>query len=751
MKSSNRKRKPAGKVLDQVLRGWVSESAERTPAPREEVLREVTLDCMVRTATARDDDRSMEVVVATENPVLGRNRNYELVDQVLLISKDNLPRKAESFIDSHNAYTVQRVLGSVREWATEKGDNGVPQLVGRIYFSENDRGKETYRDYRDGHLTDVSIRAYSVAELVRIEAGKSATVKGRKLTASARPIEVFVRWAVYEVSAVVKGADAAAKVRRSAEEERDMNFEQWLRSKGIDPATLDEAQRATKHTEYLAEQEEAQRTAIREELAAEGTQRTAPPATPASPAPLADQAELVRTAVADALKAEREDRETAETARRESVSELCGEDFPEVQRQAVAEGWDVNRTAKALREAVAKRYDSGVGAPAGIVRNKPELSIQRMQDAILVRSSDSEAEAIIREEDADGADERLERANEVRTVSLEEICRASVVLETGNAPRGRDEMLRAAVTTITLPKVLGAVANKSMLRGHKLAAATWRQWCTTGSVKDFKQNTGVRLTEMGDLEEVTQAAGEVGEGNLSEEYEQYTLARYAKKLVLAETHIINDDLGLLTKVPQAMGNKAALLISKLVYTHLLANGTMGDGNALFSTAHSNLVSGAGYKLSVGSAAFREALEYLRKQTDQDGQPIDVEPHACLCCPEDEEYARSFLASIRLAGGNTGGVATANWLGGLGITPVPETRLSNTNYTGYSTTAWYLTGNPANVDTVEVAFLNGRQTPVLQYFNQQQMGIDVIAIGFRVVQDAVAKALDWRGMVKLAGA
>jgi hypothetical protein len=208
----------------------------------------------------------------------------------------------------------------------------------------------------------------------------------------------------------------------------------------------------------------------------------------------------------------------------------------------------------------------------------------------------------------------------------------------------------------------------------------------------------------------------------------------------------------LSRAPQMLGTKAAALISKLVYTHLLANGNMTDAVALFQAAtHKNLVTGAGYKLSAGAAALRKALETFRKMEDKDGQPIDVMPRVLLCCPEDEEYARALLKSIVLAEGSTAGLATANIWGSMGILPVVESRLSNTNYTGYSTTAWYLIGDPAQVDTVEVGFLNGREQPTLQFFDQTAMGIDNIGIGWRVIMDATAKAIDWRGMVKLAGA
>ena len=74
----------------------------------------------------------------------------------------------------------------------------------------------------------------------------------------------------------------------------------------------------------------------------------------------------------------------------------------------------------------------------------------------------------------------------------------------------------------------------------------------------------------------------------------------------------------------------------------------------------------------------------------------------------------------------------------------ETRLSNSNFTGYSATSWYLSGSPAACDTVEVGFLNGKSTPTVERFATLP---DVMGIILRVFIDAGVKATDFRALQK----
>jgi hypothetical protein len=59
------------------------------------------------------------------------------------------------------------------------------------------------------------------------------------------------------------------------------------------------------------------------------------------------------------------------------------------------------------------------------------------------------------------------------------------------------------------------------------------------------------------------------------------------------------------------------------------------------------------------------------------------------------------------------------------------------------TQWYLAADPNTTDTIEVAYLNGNESPMLD----QMDGFDVDGVKFKVRIDAGVKALDHRGLYK----
>ena len=65
----------------------------------------------------------------------------------------------------------------------------------------------------------------------------------------------------------------------------------------------------------------------------------------------------------------------------------------------------------------------------------------------------------------------------------------------------------------------------------------------------------------------------------------------------------------------------------------------------------------------------------------------------------------------------------------------------------STTAWYLFADSAQIDTVEVTFLQGYETPQVR----DHIDPETMAQNFYVLQPVAAKALNHRGVQKHAGA
>ena len=673
----------------------------------------------VTPSTLSEDSRSVEAAIASESPVMVFDMaRWESVREVLLMDGVKLPERVP-FLDSHDRSDLSKQIGSTVDLRVEG-----KKVVARNVFSQTEEGEKAFILTKEGHLRTNSI-GYRVNKYRDIEPGKTAKINGREFTAGAdMPLRVTTRWEIVENSAVIIPADATA-TNRNADRDRHprkpettpMNpFEKWLTARGIDLDTLTDEARAAWKKDFDALERAA--------------------ATPETPAASEDD-DMIRRAreVTDAQN----DAVADELQRQKLIRELAGDDVPAAMVQECIDKRKPIEEVKTLFMRVLRGKLTEVRAPAGYVVDQT-MEREHLEAAMLLRTGNFDD--LVAEQ---YGEEVADKANKIRDLSLHDLCARSITMDGKAIPENRQEMIRTAFSTMTLPYVLGNVANKSALRGYTLSGQTWKKWCTIGSVSNFQEQTRARLTDAGDLVEVN-SNGEVAKGTAQEEFEQYSIATYGKTFGITRQNIVNDDMGAFTRQPQAMGMKAGNKIAKLVYTHLLANGNMGDATALFVSGHSNLNTSC----SLGHAGLTTALTEFCKQTDLDGESLDLIPRYLIVPPDLYVTATELVksASKMATDFNKDATAfvsgpTANAFMGL-LEVVVDPRLSNSTYTGHSTTTWYLAADPNTCDTIEVAFLNGKQTPTVERFESDP---NTLGIVYRVYIDAGVKALDWRGLAK----
>ncbi|MDD5327424.1 MAG: Mu-like prophage major head subunit gpT family protein [Phycisphaerae bacterium] len=680
-----------------------------------------------RTETLDKKTRSIESVIATENPVLvydwGRG---EIIEEILLMSGFRAPKNGQvPLIDTHDRSTVQKMLGSTRNFRVE-----ADKLIGRDYFSKSIVAEHPWTLTEEGHLTDKSA-GYKVVSHVMILKGEKTVVEGREFQASeTRDLRISTLWILGETSVCDIGADEDSKFRSrnqhiittKGDRTMDPKFKEWLIARGENPDTLDETKRAELEAEYKAElkrSESAEQPAKKPDDKA--VQRTEPAKQPTD-----DLAAIAQRATQEGIAAER--------ARMNSIRELGGDDVPaEVIERCISGGLTV---ADAWAE-VLKAVRSSRANVSPNIQNTSEVNRETLVDGMLIRAG---SEDIVRSDKVKG-EQRFEAAKRFRDMTLLDVCRQAIVLAGQAIPVGREEIMRAAFSTMELPTILGNIAKKAMLKGYNSVPETWRKWCQTGSVTDFKEVTGARLTDTGELEQVGNG-GEVKYGSATEESEKYSVATFAKNFRVTRQNIINDDLRALTTIPQQMGARAKRKAGDLVYAHLMANGAMTDGKALFHADHLNLNTSA----ALAQGTLKTAITAFSKQVDKDGQPIHVEPRVLLVPHELRFTAAELLkaATIVVTGTTDLTKPAYNALSDTGIEVVSEVRLSNPSYTNYSETTWFLVGNPSIIDTIIVAFLNGKEEPTLEQFNP---GPNVMGLVYRIFIDVGCKSMDHRGVQK----
>lgn len=326
-------------------------------------------------------------------------------------------------------------------------------------------------------------------------------------------------------------------------------------------------------------------------------------------------------------------------------------------------------------------------------------------------------------------------ANELRGHSLVELARESLQREGLHANFGDNmELARQAInSTSTFPAIMSNLANKSVMTGFNEAETTFQIWAGKGSNRDFKEAARVALSEAGNLELVPEG-GQFPHDSLGEASARTKVATYGKLFSLTRQAIINDDLGLFSKIATKYGSAAKRLVNKMVYAQLTGNVKMQDNVALFDSKHGN-VAATGEALSVKAIA--KAITAMRRQKGITGDAtLNITPKYLVVPPELEMTAYQIVNSTAAVDGVNSGVVNP-YKGRFVV--VADAELTDPD-------AWYLVADASQHDTIEVTYLNGVETPRLE----TRQGFDVDGIEYKVAFDCGVSALDFRGVFKNAG-
>lgn len=326
-------------------------------------------------------------------------------------------------------------------------------------------------------------------------------------------------------------------------------------------------------------------------------------------------------------------------------------------------------------------------------------------------------------------------AQELRGHSMVELARESLQREGLQANFGDNmELARQAInSTSTFPAIMANLANKSVMVGFNEAETTYQIWAGKGSNRDFKEAARVALSEAGNLELVPEG-GQFQQDFLGEASARTKVATYGKLFSLTRQAIINDDLGLFSKIATKYGSAAKRLVNKMVYAQLTGNVKMQDNVALFNSKHGN-VAGTGEALSVKAIA--KAITAMRRQKGITGDAtLNITPKYLVVPPELEMTAYQIVNSTAAVDGVNSGVVNP-YKGRFVV--VADAELTDPD-------AWYLVADASQHDTIEVTYLNGVETPRLE----TRQGFDVDGIEYKVAFDCGVSALDFRGVFKNAG-
>lgn len=451
-------------------------------------------------------------------------------------------------------------------------------------------------------------------------------------------------------------------------------------------------------------------------------------------------AETVRAAVSQAPA-----QPTAEQVRaqeRERITTIVGlvDQFKldrAVADDLVARGVTVEEARKVVLDKLAERDARGAGhsqvsMPAGGL------------DATVTRR-EAIAEAILHRSQPQTF-QMTDRAREYRGMRLLDIARdcleAAGVRTRGMTPNEIAHMATRGAglqSTSDFPLILANVAGKRLRQAYAGTPRTFTVWARGVTATDFKPMYPTQVGNFPALKAVMEGA-EFSYGTIAEGRESYQLATYGRIVALTRQAIVNDDLRAFDRAIGTAGQRAADLESSIVYNVLIANANLADGTALFATGHGNL----GTAAVISEASWSEAWEMMTQQKDlgdasgADKEYIDARPSYVIVPPGQRAIeARKMLAATTPAKSSD-----VNPFAGT-LQVVEEPRL----FVSGGPQPWFLAADPNLVDTVEYAHLEGQTEP----FIDQRVGFEVDGVEIKIRHDFAAKALDFRGLFKNAGA
>lgn len=682
----------------------------------------VAMSPMIRAAEVREnsfneEDFTIDVVWAAGAAVRRYSwRDGEYYDEKLVMTPEavrlNRLNAGAPFLNAHSSWELADVIGAVVP-GTAKVERG--KGIATVRLSRAPEDAAVVNKIKDGIIRNISV-GYVSHRIEKTTPGDDGGVAEWRIT----------DWEPMEISAVPIPADPDAQVR-SAPDAKMPTY----------PCVVVETRNAASAAETQETHMSKPNDAAEETRGTETEPKPVVTETRANPAsPAVDPAAVTRAAAEAAAGAVRAERERASTIRSLAASvgvREFGEEHA-TKETSVDEFRKLLIDHMAAEQAKQPATRSTIGGSVYVSEVEPEKRGAAIENALLHRADPSvtltpEGRDFRGMSLLDLARDTLE-ARGVRTRGLPKLEIAQRALEMHVRSGGM-------MSTSDFSVILANVANITLRAAYEAAPQTFRPLVRVTTVADFKPVTRAQLGEAPQLDKVNEH-GEFKRGSIADAGETYKVETFGKIVGITRQVIVNDDLEALTRLPRAFGVQAAQLESDLVWAQILGNPVMGDSKTLFHADHGNLGSAAAISVdSVGAGRLA-----ITTQKGLDGKTVLNLAPAYIVVPQAlVTKAEQFRGQI-YAAKNVDAVPDS--LKQLGI--ISDARLdAGIARAGVSGSAsnWYMTSTPAQVDIVELAYLEGNQG----VYTETRQGFDVDGVEVKVRLDVGAKVIDHRGLWK----
>lgn len=515
--------------------------------------------------SVNEEKRTVDVVWTTGARVLRNSWEGAYFEELSLDPKHVRMGRLQNgapFLDNHRGGDLGAVIGVVESASLQKSKG-----VATIRFAKDDaRADEIWNKVKQGIIQNISV-GYRTFRAEKVADGDTTT-----------PVFRATDWEPYEISAVPMGADDNAGFRNAPEVNQCVFIN---RSNDVENEGNNGAPVATAPVVDV--------DAVRAEAIKTERERVAGIQAACRAAKLPE--------LADGLVA---DGASVDAARAKVLTELAArsEALPKTENHVRVEMVDDNRD-KFIRGASAALFErSGNGVVA-------EAKRQGVKGFEKIELDPGEFRGI---SVLDLARESLRRHG-VQTQSLwnrEEIIRRALSFRSGYA------------TTSDFAVLLENVMNKSMRAAYAIQPDSWRLWCGTDTVSDFRDAHRFLNGSFGELDVVNEAGEYTNLAIPDGEKVSINTETRGKIIAITRQMLINDDLGAMTDLATRFGRGASRSIEKAVYAFLGLNTglgpTMSDSQPFFHANRSNVASSA----ALSASALDADKVKMRLQTDVSG-------------------------------------------------------------------------------------------------------------------------------------
>lgn len=674
----------------------------------------------VETGSVDWEGRSIRMVLASQNPVMVYVPGKGKMAEVICMDGMEVPESRQVPLDdSHRgSESVAHVIGSIRELHKKNG-----LLHGTAVFARSVRGDEALANYRDGHLTDFSVTAQPLE--VKYEGGtrfvlRSLLVGGAACTVGADPV-----------------SKAQLSTRRYSDPDgcrRDCMNEalmQMLVKRGLS-ATATETEAQTFLERLLSAPAGNDGSSAAGDLEAIANERKR----------ISEIDTLCRThAVAEPIRRKLIDNgSTVADASTEILRSRYAGGVPVGPGQHISGGAsEVEKVTSGMEAAITRRMLQGQGLSAERVLERAKAAGDI--DAVQV------AEGITRSlSNPAGNDFRYMRMPELARCYLQAAGQnvmglpPATIITRALQHQGFQGLLQrsdgpAYHSTGSFANLTLNSATKTLRMAWEEAPATYQLWAREAEASDYRDLHRMRLGELDDPQIVPPNTN-YPESTTSDSKETYSIDKVGQVFSFPLELWVNDDLDSMSRIPASQGAAMRRRVNRAVYAVLTGNAALSDGVALFHSDHNNTASNALSAAGAMGAAFAK----LAKQTGVNSNVVLNIIGRYLICPVAlSETALTLVNSFAPPSATHSGTANIYGPGGARpMTVVIEPQLDLN-----SLTKWYMTCHHSQCDTVEVSFLQGEKTPVLE----QEAGFINDTLRFKIRQSFAAKAIDHRGMVE----